>query len=116
MNFLFLLSLFLLFRFGVIFHQTETNRISRFQVTQPAPDFKGKAVVDGQFKDIQLADYQGKYLVLFFYPLDFTFVCPTEIIAFSDRASEFRAIGEILKPDIERSSSSLNSYHRPVPR
>lgn len=62
-------------------------------MTQPAPDFKGKAVVDGQFKDIQLSDYSGKYLVLFFYPLDFTFVCPTEIIAFSDRANEFRQIG-----------------------
>ncbi|XP_003740024.1 peroxiredoxin-2 [Galendromus occidentalis] len=68
-------------------------RLLAAQVTQPAPNFKGKAVVDGQFKDIQLADYQGKYLVLFFYPLDFTFVCPTEIIAFSDRAKEFRDIG-----------------------
>lgn len=62
-------------------------------MTKPAPDFKGKAVVDGQFKDIQLSDFSGKYLVLFFYPLDFTFVCPTEIIAFSDRAAEFRQIG-----------------------
>ena len=39
-------------------------------VTKPAPDFKGQAVVDGQFKEIKLADYAGKYLVLFFYPLD----------------------------------------------
>lgn len=63
------------------------------KVTQPAPDFKLKAVVDGQFKDVQLSDYSGKYLVIFFYPLDFTFVCPTEIIAFSDRVKEFRDIG-----------------------
>lgn len=62
-------------------------------VTQPAPNFKSTAVVDGQFKDIQLEDFKGKYLVLFFYPLDFTFVCPTEIIAFSDRISEFKDIG-----------------------
>ena len=41
--------------------------------------------MDGQFKEICLSDYKGKYLVLHFYPLDFTFVCPTEIIAFSDR-------------------------------
>lgn len=61
-------------------------------VQKPAPDFKGTAVVDNQFKDIKLSDYKGKYLVLFFYPLDFTFVCPTEIISFSDRANEFRAI------------------------
>lgn len=63
------------------------------ELTKPAPDFSGIAVVDGQFKDIKLSDYKGKYLVLFFYPLDFTFVCPTEIISFSDRVEEFRAIG-----------------------
>ena len=45
------------------------------------------------FKKIALSDYKGKYLVLFFYPLDFTFVCPTEIIQFSDKAEEFRKIG-----------------------
>ncbi|XP_075159015.1 peroxiredoxin 2 [Haematobia irritans] len=63
------------------------------KLTKPAPQFKGTAVVKGVFKDISLADYKGKYVVLFFYPLDFTFVCPTEIIAFSDRAAEFRNIG-----------------------
>nr|XP_023019454.1 peroxiredoxin 1-like [Leptinotarsa decemlineata] len=59
---------------------------------KPAPAFKGTAVVDGLFKDISLEDYKGKYVVLFFYPLDFTFVCPTEIIAFSDRFDEFDKI------------------------
>jgi len=59
------------------------------QIGKPAPDFAGTAVVNGTFKDIKLSDYAGKYVVLFFYPLDFTFVCPTEIIAFSDRADEF---------------------------
>ena len=59
---------------------------------KPAPSFSGTAVVDGAFKDISLSDYKGKYLVLFFYPMDFTFVCPTEIIAFSDRSDEFRKI------------------------
>ncbi|CAI5444368.1 unnamed protein product [Caenorhabditis angaria] len=57
------------------------------------PEFKGTAVVDGDFKVIQQSDYKGKWLLLFFYPLDFTFVCPTEIIAFGDRAKEFRALG-----------------------
>ncbi|KAF5902098.1 thioredoxin-dependent peroxide reductase, mitochondrial, partial [Clarias magur] len=61
-------------------------------VTQPAPHFKGTAVHNGEFKDISLDNYKGKYLVLFFYPLDFTFVCPTEIIAFSDKANEFHDI------------------------
>ncbi|KAL7633616.1 UNVERIFIED_CONTAM: hypothetical protein RMT77_016149 [Armadillidium vulgare] len=62
-------------------------------IGKPAPKFKGTAVVDGEFKQISLEDYEGKYVVFFFYPLDFTFVCPTEIIAFSERAEEFRAIG-----------------------
>jgi peroxiredoxin 1 len=59
---------------------------------KPAPVFKGTAVVNGQFKEISLEDYKGQYVVLFFYPLDFTFVCPTEIIAFSDRVDEFKKI------------------------
>jgi len=50
-------------------------------------------VVKGEFKEISLDDYKGKNVVLFFYPLDFTFVCPTEIIAFSDRSDEFRKLG-----------------------
>ncbi len=63
-------------------------------VTQPAPEFKAQAVMpDGTFKEITLSGYKGKYVLLFFYPLDFTFVCPTEIIAFSDRAQEFEALG-----------------------
>lgn len=61
-------------------------------ISKPAPDWNGTAVVNGEFKEIKLADFLGKYLVFFFYPLDFTFVCPTEIIAFSDRAEEFRAL------------------------
>ena len=59
-------------------------------VSQKAPDFSGEAYVNGEFKKISLSDYKGKKVVLFFYPLDFTFVCPTEILAFSDRLEEFR--------------------------
>lgn len=61
-------------------------------VREPAPDFFGKAVVDGAIKDISRGDYDGKYVFLLFYPMDFTFVCPTEIIAFSDRHKEFEAL------------------------
>ncbi|KAJ1369431.1 peroxiredoxin [Parelaphostrongylus tenuis] len=57
------------------------------------PDFEGTAVVDGDFKVISSKDFSGKWLLFFFYPLDFTFVCPTEIIAFGDRAKEFRDLG-----------------------
>ena len=62
-------------------------------VLTPAPAFKAKAWHDG-FKDIALENYKGKYLVLFFYPMDFTFVCPTEIIEFSKKAANFRECGE----------------------
>uniref|UniRef100_A0A1B6L0K8 thioredoxin-dependent peroxiredoxin n=2 Tax=Graphocephala atropunctata TaxID=36148 RepID=A0A1B6L0K8_9HEMI len=59
---------------------------------KPAPEFEGMAVVKNTFKSIKLSDFKGKYLVLFFYPLDFTFVCPTEIIAFSEAYAEFQKI------------------------
>ena len=59
-------------------------------VQQAAPVFKAQAVMpDGSFKQVGLEDYKGKYVLLFFWPLDFTFVCPTEIIAFSDREGDF---------------------------
>jgi len=70
-----------------------TARALAAEVTKPAPDFKGTAVIDRDFKQISLDSYKGKYLVLFFYPLDFTFVCPTELIAFSERISEFQELG-----------------------
>jgi peroxiredoxin (alkyl hydroperoxide reductase subunit C) len=62
-------------------------------VQKTAPNFKGTAVIDRGFKDIQLDDYKGKYVVLVFYPLDFTFVCPTELTAFSDRIEDFKKLG-----------------------
>ncbi|XP_786503.3 peroxiredoxin [Strongylocentrotus purpuratus] len=67
---------------------------AKARVQDPAPYFEGTAVsTTGEFVDVKLSDYKGKYLVFFFYPLDFTFVCPTEILAFSDRSDEFRKIG-----------------------
>ena len=61
-------------------------------VGRKAPDFDVAAVVNGsQFVDsVKLSDFKGKYVVLFFYPLDFTFVCPTELHAFQDKLDEFR--------------------------
>ncbi|KAK9404330.1 peroxiredoxin-1 [Crotalus adamanteus] len=66
----------------------ESVVLIRFSFSQNAT----AVMPDGQFKDITLSDYRGKYIVLFFYPLDFTFVCPTEIISFSDRSDEFKKI------------------------
>lgn len=63
-------------------------------VTREAPDFTAQAVMpNGTFQEVRLSDYRGKYVVLFFYPLDFTFVCPTEIIAFSEAAADFEELG-----------------------
>ncbi|HUR62922.1 MAG TPA: peroxiredoxin [Candidatus Thermoplasmatota archaeon] len=66
-------------------------------VGKPAPDFTAKAVVGSGFVDYTFssnwAGKNAKHTLLFFYPLDFTFVCPTEIIAFSDRIEEFRQRG-----------------------
>ncbi|GAB6933644.1 peroxiredoxin [Calditerricola satsumensis] len=60
-------------------------------VGKPAPDFEMEAVMpNGEFGKVKLSDYKGKWLVLFFYPLDFTFVCPTEITALSDRYEDFK--------------------------
>ncbi len=61
-------------------------------VTQEAPDFTANAVLaDNTFAPLTLSAYRGKYVVLFFYPLDFTFVCPSEIIAFDKRLADFKA-------------------------
>lgn len=63
-------------------------------VNRPAPDFKAQAVfADGSIGDLKLSDYRGKHVVLFFYPLDFTFVCPSEIIAHDHRAKAFEEKG-----------------------
>jgi alkyl hydroperoxide reductase subunit AhpC len=86
-------------------------------VGKPAPDFKTQAVMpDGSFKEVSLGDYRGKqHVLLFFYPLDFTFVCPTEIIAFSDRVEEFKKRGvEVLSCSVDSKFSHL--AWRNVPR
>ena len=85
------------------------------QVTQPAPDFTANAVVDGDVKKgYKLSDLRGKYVVLFFYPLDFTFVCPTEIIAFSDRVAEFESRGaQVLGCSIDSRFSHLAWVNTP---
>jgi len=89
--------------------------MSKAFVTKPAPHFEGTAVAsDGEFVDVKLSDYKDKYLVFFFYPLDFTFVCPTEIIAFSDRVDEFRAIGcEVLACSVDSEFSHLAWTEKP---
>ncbi len=60
-------------------------------VTKPAPDFTAQAVMpDNSIKELTLSSYRGKYVMLFFYPMDFTFVCPTEILKFDEMLDEFK--------------------------
>jgi peroxiredoxin (alkyl hydroperoxide reductase subunit C) len=69
--------------------------VERAQVGQPAPDFEMASTknIEKLNEKISLTDYKGKWLVLLFYPLDFTFVCPTELTTFSDRYDDFEGIG-----------------------
>lgn len=90
---------------------TETHRPL---VQGAAPDFHGTAVVNREFKEISLKDYRGKWLCLFFYPLDFTFVCPTEITAFSDRVEDFKKLGcEVVGASIDSQFSHLAWINTP---
>jgi len=83
-------------------------------VTHPAPNFIAKAVVNKGFKNVSLSDYKGKWIVLFFWPLDFTFVCPTEITAFSDRIEEFRKLGvEVLGCSVDSQYTHLAWVNTP---
>ena len=62
-------------------------------VSKNAPDFTAQAVMpDNTFANLTLSDYRGKYVILFFYPMDFTFVCPTEIVAFDQALAKFEAL------------------------
>lgn len=78
------------------------------RVGQAAPDFTATAVYDQEFSEVKLSNYRGKYVVIFFYPLDFTFVCPTEITAFSDRYDAFKNLNtEVLGISVDSEFSHL---------
>ena len=66
------------------------------RIGAPAPAFKTGAWDNGSFREISLEDYKGKWVVLFFYPADFTFVCPTEICSFSDASDNFAKINTVV--------------------
>lgn len=79
------------------------------QVGKPAPEFTASAVVNKEIKEVSLRDYRGKWSVLFFYPLDFTFVCPTEILSFNEKVGEFEKINaQLLGISVDSVYSHLN--------
>jgi peroxiredoxin (alkyl hydroperoxide reductase subunit C) len=83
-------------------------------VGRKAPEFALEGVLNGKFQTYRLSDYRGKWVVLFFYPLDFTFVCPTEILAFSDRLGEFKKLNaEVFGASVDSKFSHLAWTEKP---
>ncbi len=83
-------------------------------IPRPAPDFKAVAMVNGEFREVKLSDYKGKFVLLFFYPMDFTFVCPTEIIAYGDRLAEFQKLGcEVIGCSVDSQFTHLAWWNTP---
>jgi len=75
------------------------------QVGKPAPLFTAPALVGDKIQEVNLKDYRGQWVMLFFYPGDFTFVCPTELVSVAERYAEFRDRG------VEVLSISVDSPH-----
>ncbi len=83
-------------------------------VGKRAPHFEGEAARDGEIVNISLDDYKGRWLVLFFYPADFTFVCPTEIVAFSEQNAQFNKVGaDILGVSVDSVNTHLAYMRTP---
>jgi len=85
-------------------------------VTKEAPDFTAQAVMpDNSFEELKLSSYRGKHVVLFFYPLDFTFVCPSEIIAFNKKLGDFKKKGcEVIGVSVDSHFTHLAWKNTPV--
>ena len=88
-------------------NEYEEYEDSILQVGQKAPEFDEEAYVNGQTKRIKFSDFKGKWIVLFFYPLDFTFVCPTEIKGFQKSYSEFEKLNAVV---VGCSTDSVHSH------
>ncbi|XP_065208809.1 uncharacterized protein LOC135837462 [Planococcus citri] len=91
-------------RRNVYHHSYSSLTPEMAMVTKPAPFWRAKAIVNGHVSELKLSDYLGRYLVLFFYPQDFSKLCPNEILELSDRISEFRNI------NTEVVACSVDSY------
>jgi peroxiredoxin (alkyl hydroperoxide reductase subunit C) len=91
-----------------------TAKAPEFEATAVHPSFKSDKSPDG-FKPIKLTDYKGKWVMLFFYPFDFTFVCPTELLAMSEHIDEFKKLGvEVLGCSVDSKFSHFNWLRAPI--
>ena len=77
------------------------------KIGQKVPDFEADVYQDGKFSKIKSSDYKGKWIVLFFYPLDFTFICPTEIKGFGKEEPEFKKLNAVI---LGASTDSVHSH------
>eukprot|EP00879_Flechtneria_rotunda_P001490 GHRR01001645.1.p1 GENE.GHRR01001645.1~~GHRR01001645.1.p1 ORF type:complete len:224 (+),score=60.03 GHRR01001645.1:136-807(+) len=83
-------------------------------VGSPAPEFKAVSVYNDQFKEVSLQSFKGKYVVLFFFPLAFTFVCPTELTAYSDRNKDFERLdAQVLGVSVDSQYAHLQWSRQP---
>lgn len=89
-------------------YRKDEEPVMRVLIGRKAPNFKATAVFGDEFKAIELSQYEGKYVLLFFYPLDFTFVCPTELHAFQACYDKFQKRGvELLACSVDSQFSHL---------
>jgi alkyl hydroperoxide reductase subunit AhpC len=90
--------------------------MSMLKLGQKAPDFKAQAYHNGDFREVKLADLRGKWVVLFFYPLDFTFVCPTELKAFAADHGRFKEAGaEVIAASVDSVYSHKAWFEQDMP-
>ncbi|MGM0574978.1 MAG: peroxiredoxin [Myxococcota bacterium] len=83
-------------------------------IGKKAPEFTADAVIDGQVKQFDSKSLEGKWSVVFFYPLDFTFVCPTEVLAFDERLQDFKEIGaEVVGVSVDSAFTHLAWINTP---
>jgi len=86
------------------------------RIGQPAPAFRAQAYQNGEFKDVALSDLHGRWVVLVFYPLDFTFVCPTELRAFAEHYEAFRASGaDVIAASVDSVYTHKAWFERDLP-
>ncbi|MBI4163506.1 MAG: peroxiredoxin [Candidatus Aenigmarchaeota archaeon] len=83
---------------------------------EKVPDFTADAYEAGKFRKVKLSEYNGKWVVLFFYPLDFTLVCPTEITGFATKEQEFKKLNAVvLGASTDSNFSHKNWFERDLP-
>lgn len=86
------------------------------KIGEKVEDFECQAYVAGEFKKIKLSNYTGKWVVLFFYPLDFTFICPTEIKGFGQKEADFKALNaQVIGASTDSEFSHKNWFERDLP-